>query len=305
VTIAHKGAYLQLYTNNRKYHQEKRMKNLVLVTGATGVLGKTVVKAASGAGLQARQGVRNTAKATPNVEAAHLDYADPTTINPALAGTSSLVLMAPPLDANAPALLGPVIAAAKSAKIQHLVFVSAFGVNHNEQAPLRVVEHLVMGSGVPFTIVRPNFFMENFSEGFLAPGIKQQNAIYLAAGDGKTSFISANDIAEVIVAALQKSLTGKEFDLTGSEALDHTEAAKIISDSTGRSVTYHALTEQQMLDGARSQGMPEPVVAYLGVLYSVVRAGFAAGVSNDFESVTGRKPITFQSFAHSATAAWR
>jgi len=234
-----------------------------------------------------------------------LDYADSASINPALAGASAIVLMAPPLDANAPALLGPVIAAAKAAKIQQIVFVSAFGVNHNEQAPLRIVEHLVMDSGVSFTIVRPNFFMENFSEGFLAPGIKQQNAIYLAAGDGKTSFISADDIAAVVVAALQKSLTGKEFDLTGPEALDHTEAATIITEVSGRSVAYHSLTEQQMLDGARAQGMPEPIVAYLGVLYSVVRAGFAAGVSNDFEAVTGRKSTTFRSFARSAAAAWR
>jgi uncharacterized protein YbjT (DUF2867 family) len=75
------------------------------------------------------------------------------------------------------------------------------------------------------TILRPNFFMENFSEGFLAAGVREQNAIYLAAGDGKTSFISVKDIASVAVAALRQSQTGREIDLTGPEALDHFEVA--------------------------------------------------------------------------------
>ncbi len=278
------------------------MQNRVLVTAANGALGQAIVRAAGDAGLPVRQAVRHLEKANPNVEAVRLDYADPTTIAPALAGVSAIVLMSPPLDPNAPAQLGAVVDAAKAAGIRHIVLISAFGVNHNEQAPLRVVEHLLIDSGVPFTILRPNFFMENFSQGSLASGIREQNAIYLAAGDGRTSFISAQDIATVVVTALQQRLTGREFDLTGPAALDHAEVAKIISDVSGRAVVYHAVTEEQMLAGARSHGMPEPAVGYLGVLYGVVRAGFAAGVTGDFEKITGRKPMTFEAFARST--AW-
>jgi uncharacterized protein YbjT (DUF2867 family) len=275
----------------------------ILVTGATGVLGRAIVKTAIDAGLAVRQGVRNPSKADPAAEAVHLDYADSSTISPALEGASAVVLMAPPLEANAPALLGPVVTAAEDRGVQHIVLISAFGVNHNEQAPMRIVEHLVIDSGVPYTILRPNFFMENFSAGFLASSIRKQHAIYLAAADGKTSFISVEDIAAAVTGALKRPLTGKEFDLTGPAALDHSEVAKIISEASGRTVVYHALTEEQMLEGVRSQGMPEPIVAYLGMLYSVVRAGFAAGVSNDFETITGRKPITFEAFARSAFQA--
>src|SRR5580698_9723401 len=107
----------------------------VLITGASGVLGRAIVQAAVGTGLAVRQGVRNSSKANPAAEAVHLDYADPLTITNALAGVSALVLMAPPLDANAPALLGPVVTAAKAAGVQQIVLISAFGVNHNEQAP--------------------------------------------------------------------------------------------------------------------------------------------------------------------------
>ena len=169
----------------------------------------------------------------------HLDYAESSTISPALEGISPLVLMAPPLDANAPALLGPVVKAAKGAGVRHVVLISAFGVDHNEQAPMRIVEHLVIDSGVPYTILRPNFFMENFSSCFLAHSIREQHAIYLAAGDGKTSFISVEDIAAAVTAALKQSLTGKEFDITGPAALDHSEVAKMISEASGNIVVYH------------------------------------------------------------------
>jgi uncharacterized protein YbjT (DUF2867 family) len=281
------------------------VQNRILVTGATGVLGKAIVKAAVADGLLVRQGARNLTKADPAIEAVRLDYADPSTIAPALAEVSAIVLMAPPLDPNAPAELEPVIAAAKAHHLQHLVLISAFGVNHNEQAPLRVVEHLVINSGLPFTILRPNVLMENFSEGPQAHRIWAQNAIHLAAGDGKTSFVSARDVAAAVVVALQQSLTGKEVDLTGPTALDHVDVTRIISGATGRTVVYHDLTEAQMLEGARSHGMPEPSVAYLGVLYGVVRAGYAGAVAGDFESITGRASITFDGFAHAAAASWR
>jgi uncharacterized protein YbjT (DUF2867 family) len=278
------------------------VQNQILVTAANGALGQAIVRAAEEAGLPVRQAVRHPERANPNVEAVRFDYADPRAITPALAGVSAVILMAPPLDSNAPAQLGPVVEAAKAAGVRHIVLISAFGVNHNEQAPLRVVEHLLIDSGVPFTILRPNFFMENFSQGSSASGIREQNAIYLAAGDGKTSFISVQDIATFVVTVLQQPLTSREFDLTGPATLDHTEVARIISDVSGRAVVYHALTEEQMLAGARSHGMPEPAVAYLGGLYGVVRAGFAAGVSGDFETITGRKPMTFEAFARST--AW-
>ena len=95
-----------------------------------------------------------------------------------------------------------------------------------------------------------------------------------------------------IAAALQQTATGQEIDLTGSEALDHTEVASLISRAAGRTVQYRSLSEDQILEGARSHGVPEPMVAYLATLYSVVRAGHAAAIAPFPESLVGRKPIT-------------
>jgi len=276
----------------------------ILITGASGVLGRALVSTFTQAGASVRQAVRTREKARPDVDFVRLDYTDPATIDPAIAGVQGLVLMAPPLDPDAPAKLGPAITRAKEAGVRHIVFVSALGVNHNEQAPLRVVEHLVMDSGISYTILRPNFFMENFSEGFVAASIKAQNAIFLAAGEGKTSFISVRDIAAAALAAVQKELTG-EFDLTGSEALDHAEAARAIGEASGRPVTYHALTEEQMVAGARQAGMPEPNIGYLAVLYSAVRAGYMAAITPDVQRLTGRKPTSFSEFAATNASRWQ
>lgn len=281
------------------------MNQALLITGASGVLGRAMVKAALEAGFKVVQAVRDPKKANPAAAAVRFDYTDPATIAPALAGVSKLFLMAPPLDMDAPAKLGPVIAKAKTAGVEQVVFISAFGVNHNEQAPLRVVEHLVIDSGIGYTILRPNFFMENFSEGFLAAGIKARGSIDLAAGDGKTSFISVQDIAACSVAAFQTPPGGQEYDLTGAEALDHAEVARIISEASGRPVEYHSLSEEEMLTGARAAGMPEPVVRYLAALYSAVRAGYAGAITGDVEKLTGRPPIRFAEFARAAAALWR
>jgi uncharacterized protein YbjT (DUF2867 family) len=123
------------------------------------------------AGVVLRQGLRNPEEAGAGMDAVRFDYTESTTLAPALNEMRGLVI-APPLDATAPAKLGPVITAAKNLGVEHIVLISAFGVNHNEHAPLRIVEHLLIDCGVPYTILRPNFFMENFSQGSVPETIK-------------------------------------------------------------------------------------------------------------------------------------
>ena len=283
------------------------MEKTVLVTGASGNLGREVVKALSNNGYNVKAATRDVRKISlsGSVTAVRFDYAEPSTFAVALREAAGLFLVAPPMDPETPAKLIPFIKKAKEAAVKHVVFVSALGVDQNEQAPLRVIEHALMDSGLAYTILRPRFFMENFSTGFIAPMIRQQNGIFLAAGDGKTSFISTKDIAEVAARAFSEAHYGKEYNLTGSEALDHSQAAKVIGDAIGKAVTYHALTEEAMLQGARSQGMPEGAVQYMGILYAVVRAGYMAVATNDVQNVTGQKPIAFSEFARQNVACWR
>jgi uncharacterized protein YbjT (DUF2867 family) len=282
------------------------MEKTVLVTGASGNLGREVVGALLAKGHAVRAATRDVSKisSSEGLTAVRFDYAEPATFVDALDGMRGLFLVAPPMDAEAPAKLIPFVERAKEAALDHVVFISALGVDQNEQAPLRVIELALMDSGLQYTILRPNFFMENFSTGFIAPMIKHQRGIFLAAGDGKTSFISTADIADVAATAFSEARYGEEYNLTGPEALDHSQVAKLIGDAIGREVTYHALPEETMLQGARDQGIPEAAVQYMGILYAVVRASYMAVVTDDVWNVTKRKPRSFEDFVKDNIACW-
>ena len=81
--------------------------------------------------------------------------------------------------------------------------------------------------------------------------------------------------------------------------------AAIISEVSGKSIRYHAITEEAMLQGARDQGMPEGAIEYMAVLYNAVRSGWTAPVTEDVHNVTGRPPIGFHEFAKKAADHWR
>ena len=280
------------------------MPKKVLVTGAAGSLGSQALQALIAHGFAVVAAVRRDVDELPaGAESVRFDFDDAKTFGPALSGVNLLFLIAPPLDPSSPRRLNPVIDAAKDANIEFVVFNSAIGINHNEHSPLRQVERHLMNSGLPYTILRPNFFMENFSKGHTASEIAQ-GGIYLAAGDAKTSFISAADIAEAVAVAFERAENKAEYDLTGPEALDHAEVAKIVTEATGRPVTYHAIEESAMIDGARQMGLPEPNLQYLAGLYGAVRNGFASPVKDDFHRLTGKQPMTFREFAETNSGAW-
>jgi uncharacterized protein YbjT (DUF2867 family) len=186
-----------------------------------------------------------------------------------------------------------------------VVLTSALGVNMNEGAPLRILERAVTDSGLPWTILRPTFFMENFSEGWIAPSIREKRGIFLPAGEGRTGFVSVDDVASVAAAAFEGKRFGGEHDLTGPESLDHYRVARLIGEELGEEVRYIPLDEDTFLAGARERGMAEGAVLYLSALYRMVREGHASVVTGEVERVSGRKPVTFREFARKNVGAWR
>lgn len=188
--------------------------------------------------------------------------------------------------------------------IGRVILNSALGVNAAPEAPLRRIELKLIDSGISHTILRPNFFMENFATGFLAPMVKA-GTIHLAAADGLTSFISVRDIAAVVVEAFTGGHDGMAYNLTGPEALSHDDAVQLIGEASGRTVNYTPISEEEMLAGAMGSGMPESAARFMGLLYSAVLSGWAAGITDDVQRVTGHTPLTFEEFARQSAGYWQ
>ena len=177
--------------------------------------------------------------------------------------------------------------------------------SQNDQAPLRIVEKHLEASDIHYNILRPNFFMENFSGGFAAGPIKETGSIFLPASDAKTSFISVKDIAATALKCFTDSSTnGKAYNLTGSEALDHNEVAAEISRVAGKEVTYTAISDEQMRESLTQMGVPAENIAYLSMLYEIGRAGYTAPILPDLESVINRRATTFKQFVEDNRPAW-
>ncbi|MGC9964992.1 MAG: SDR family oxidoreductase [Syntrophobacteraceae bacterium] len=270
----------------------------ILVTGATGQAGSAVAKVLADRGIDVRAATRKTTriKWTDRVQPVAFDFEDPGLHKAALDQISGLFLIAPPLDFEAPAKLIPFIDRAREMKVRHVVFNSALGADKVERSPLRIIEQHLKKSGLAYTILRPNFFMENFSTGWAAPMI-ESGEISVAAGDARTSFISVSDIAEVAAVVFERKLHGAEYDLTGPEALSYGQAVEIISDVCGRTVTYHPISETEMMQNVREQGMPESAIQYIVQLFALVRKGLMAEITDKVREVTGRTPISFKEFA--------
>jgi uncharacterized protein YbjT (DUF2867 family) len=165
-------------------------------------------------------------------------------------------------------------------------------------------EELLKSSGLGWTILRPNFFMQNLLG--QAGAIAAQGAIYQPVGEARASFIDARDIAAVAARTLtDEGHEGETYVLTGPKALSYTDVAAKLSEATGRRVAYVAITPEQFREGALAQGLPEWLVSALERLNELAVSGEAEEVTDDVRRVGGREPKTFDEFARAHAAAFR
>jgi uncharacterized protein YbjT (DUF2867 family) len=284
------------------------MSDKVLVIGATGNVGRRLVDILAAQGVVVKAATRQPAAygGPQGAEAVDFDLDRPETFGQALAGVDRVFVIARSGDAQPQKALSGFFDQAKAAGVQHVVFLTAAGVEMNEEVGLRKAERHLMASGLDYTLLRPTWFMQNFSTGFIQPMIAPMGAIYLPAGDGKTSFIDAADIAAVAAAVLtQPGHAGQAYTLTGGEALGYDEAAAIISDVTGRTVGYVAIPNDAFRQSLLDNGWPAESAGFMAGLFQPVEQGWAAAVSPAVAAILGRAPITFRQFAEANAAAWR
>ncbi len=263
----------------------------VFVTGATGVLGGDIYRALVAAGINAKAASRS-GKSVDDMETVFFDYEKPETYKNATENIDTVVLIAPSLDPTADKKMIPFIDAVDKSDVKNIILISALGIDGNKEAPLFKMEEYIKTTGLNHTYLRPNFFMENFTRGFLKASIEGQKAMCLAAADGKTSFISTLDIAEAAVTIIKDfdKYQGNIYNLTGSEALDHAQVAELLTKSRNEEIKYIPISAADMKKGALDMGMPEGMADMMLGLYHVTSAGYMEPIHDDFYKLTGKQP---------------
>lgn len=272
---------------------------LTLVLGSTGKTGSRVAAELRQRGMRIRTAARSNADVS-------FDWNQRLSYAPALDGVARIYLVAPTLRLDFAGDVSVFLDEAEAAGVQHITFLSAYGM---EQAPdelaTRSVElNLLRRTALDHTILRPAWFMQNFSETFLKP---VDGAIFVPTGEGREAFIDAQDIAAVAAKTLADphSHAGAAYNLTGPEALSVANAAAILSEETGLQIAHVDLDQEVWIAHALSSGIPAEYGAVLRQLTTTIACGHGSLPNGTVQQITGIPPRTFRHFAHQNASTWK
>ncbi|MCG6194707.1 NAD(P)H-binding protein [Leptospira sp. FAT2] len=213
--------------------------------------------------------------------------------------------LCPPGYTDQYGVLNPWIEKAKSKKLQKVVLMTAIGIDHSpEDLPLRKLEIALEKSGLPYNIIRPNWFMQNFQT-FWIGGILKDKKIYFPAGNAKASFIDARDIAATAATLLlDDSHNGKGYTLTGKESITHDEVAQKLSKATGLKIDFADITPEEFKKGLLGAGVPEDYANVLVYIAGNLKEGHAAPIVDSVKQITGKEPVSFEQYANDNRNVW-
>jgi uncharacterized protein YbjT (DUF2867 family) len=280
----------------------------VFVTGATGVVGSSVVENLLDRGERVVAGVRDPAAADrlpAGAEAREFDFgASPDEVARCLQDTDRVFLMRPPPIADVARFLFPVVDVALRAGMRQVVFLSPQGVQANRATPHHAMESYLRQVKAPYTFLRPNFFMQNLSTTY-ADQIRDTSEIVVPAGRSHTAFIDARDIGKVAAAVLTSDgHLRRAYTLSGEQSLSYADVARIMSHALGRTITYTQPSEADYLSALAAQGWPDDYIAVQKMIYRVVRLNVSAIPNRTVRRLTGGPATTFEAFAHDYRDVW-
>jgi len=283
---------------------------MILVTGASGTVGKAVLREVAKSGAPHRAMYRSAeeaAKAPTGTETVIADFAKKETLAPALRGAETIYLVCSPIP-DLVQLESNVIDACVASGVKHVVLNSALGAgDYPKSFPSwhRKVEDKLRSTKLGWTILRPNSFHQNIVM-YYAPSIRAQGAFYSSVGNSRVSYLDVRDVASAAAASLRGGdHIGKIYELNGPEALTATELAEKISQASGRSVKYVDIPLEAQRNSMLEMGMPEWQVNALLDLQLFYVQGQGAQLDNVLQNLLGRPPITMDSFLAENAAAFR
>lgn len=272
-----------------------------LILGASGNVGSEIAKILKAKGQEVALA---TSRKPEQADQVHLNLATGEGLEEAFKNVDRAFLLAPPGYTNQDELLKPVIDLAKKQGLKKVVLMTAMGVDASDENPMRKAELYLDASGLDYNIIRPNWFMQNFNT-FWLHGILTSQKIFLPVGTAKGSFIDSRDISAVAAELLFNNTWNKQaFILTGEESLNHDEVASIISEITGKNITFEDVTPELMKDQLLGAGLPSDYADFLLLILSFFKLGYSASVTNSIKEITGKNPISFRQYAEEYKGSW-
>lgn len=268
----------------------------IVVTGATGHLGRLVVESLLAKGVEPAEivaGGRNTDKladlAARGVKVVPIDYAKPETLDAAFAGAEQVLLISASEPGTRVALHAAAIDAAKRAGVAHLVYTSAPKATTSELilAPEhKATEELISASGIPATILRNGWYTENYTN--TVDQARQTGEIVASVGDGRVASASRKDYAEAAVTVLTDPATrGKVYELSGDVAWNYDDFAAAVTEVTGRPVVYREVTPEEHAELLTGFGLDAGTVGFVVALDQNTKAGLLGEMSGDLAKLIG------------------
>ncbi|GAB3835639.1 NAD(P)H-binding protein [Kribbella italica] len=265
----------------------------VLVIGATGTTGSRVAAGLGRCGAAARLATR-----TPSAPGEiRFDWTDASTHRPALKGADAVYLIPPIGEAEPAPLVEPLLREAVESGVRRVVLLSSSAVT-DETPGLGALPRLVRALCSEWAVLRPSWFMNNFTGDHpVAHGVRA-GEIVTATGTGRVGFVDAEDIAAVAVCALIDEVPhNTDHLITGPHAISYSEAAAIITDVTDRPVTHRAVEAPELV--SRMSAYPPEFAAILAALDVAIAGGAEDRVSDTVDRVTGRPARDFRAFVGS------
>jgi uncharacterized protein YbjT (DUF2867 family) len=274
---------------------------MILLTGSTGSVGLALAQLLSQKGIAYRAMVRDVAKVSSldlaGVEWVQGDFQDPDSLRSALEGIDRVFLLAPPVE-NIDRIEATFIDIAVTAGVRHIVNLSAVGAGIN--VPHRfgqwhgLTEKYLSESSLDFTILRPNFFMQNLST---MTAMIQQGTLYVPAGEGKAPFVDVRDIAAVAAACLTETgHEGKIYEVTGPVSIGYSDIVATLSKVLGRTINYVDIPVEAARASMLETGMPAWLVDALNELNTGLKENRFGIVSDVVSSVGHKTPIDLETF---------
>ena len=287
---------------------------MILVIGATGKIGREVTRQLVEAGSPLRALVRDPSRATTlagqGVELVTGDLGDGASLDQAMQGVDRVFLVSVQ-DLRQAELQGNAVDAALRANVGHIVKVSGIAPSVSPGGPAEIgrqhwqTEHRIEQTGVPFTFLRPGFFMQNLLE-TAAPMVSKLGLLAAPMGGTPIAMVDARDIAAVAVAVLTgENHHDRVYDVTGPRAFSYEELASVLATATDQRVRYVNTPPALAVKALRRQGKPDWHVEHLAEMANLFRAGAGAMVSTTVRDLTGQAPRTIEAFSAEHASSFR